>query len=376
VLLHFGFEEYTCELANGLVEFVDITLIHPESLSPKCQPLLDERVRIRTFPKPRMRELRNIQAMRAMLRLIDEIQPDVLHVQETNDPWYDLTLLFSRKMPALVTTIHDVFRHPGDWNFWWGRGNRENQTLMGSEYTKRISFYRSQALIVHAQALKKALVEDFRIPEAKVTVLPHGELGNYYLRQVSTPQVAKREQNTILFFGRILEYKGLRHLLEAMPLVAEVIPEIKLIVAGRGENLEKYFPDGYDPARYEIYNEYISPEAVAELFQRSSLTVLPYIEASQSGVAALAYGLGTPVIASEVGGLQEIVRHERDGWLVPPCDVESLADAIIRLLRDRDLSQRLQAAALARCQEDLHWQNIASRTVDVYRQAVLQNEVK
>jgi glycosyltransferase involved in cell wall biosynthesis len=357
-LLHFCFYEYTVELANGLARYVDLTLIHPEQLSALCKDVLDPRIRVLSFKKPRIRDPRNLFAMGEMMRIIRDVQPDILQVQETNDPWYDLTLLLN-KMPPLVTTIHDVFPHPGD-----------RSRVQGSEYTRRIAFYRSQQLIVHSQLLKDALIQQFSVPQQRANVLPHGQLGSLYQRCASGKGVAPKEPYTLLFYGRIWPYKGLKYLLEAMPLIAERIPEVKLIIAGRGESFKQYFPNGCDDKRYEILNQFISPEKVASLFQRSTAVILPYIEASQSGVAAIAYGTGTPIIASNVGGLAEMIRHEKDGLLVPPGDVRALADAIIRLLSDRDLQRQVRAAALARCQEDLNWSNIAAQTVEVYRKAI------
>jgi glycosyltransferase involved in cell wall biosynthesis len=356
-LLHFCFYEYTIELANALSKYVDLTLIQPEKLAAKSKDVLDPRICVRSFKKPRIRDPRNLFSMHAMMRIIREVQPDVLHVQETNDYWYDLTLLLN-KMPPLVTTIHDVFRHPGD---------RDN--VPGSEYTRRIAFYRSQQLIVHAQLLKDAVIKQFRVPQQRVSVLPHGELGSLYQRFSGGNSLA-REPYTLLFFGRIWPYKGLKYLLEAMPLVAERFPEVKLIIAGRGENIKEYFSEGDVEKHCEILNDFIPFEAVAGLFQRSTATVLPYVESSQSGVAAIAYATGTPVIASNVGGLGEMIRHEKDGLLVPPGDIRALADAIIRLLSDRDLQHQIRTAALVRCQEDLNWSNIAAQTLEVYRKAI------
>ena len=356
-LLHFCFYEYTIELANALSKYVDLTLIQPEKLAAKSKDVLDPRISVCSFAKPRIRDPRNLFSMREMMSIIREVQPDVLHVQETNDYWYDLTLLLN-KMPPLVTTIHDVFRHPGD-----------RESVPGSEYTRRIAFYRSQQLIVHAQLLKDALTKHFRLPQQRVSVLPHGELGSLYQRLAGGNQL-EREPYTLLFFGRIWPYKGLKYLLEAMPLVAERIPEVKLIIAGRGENIEQYFSNSDVEKRCEILNDFIPFEAVAGLFQRSTATLLPYVESSQSGVAAIAYAMGTPVIASNIGGLGEMIRHEKDGLLVPPGDVKALADAIIRLLSDRDLQQQIRTAALARCQDDLNWSNIAAQTVEVYRKAI------
>lgn len=357
--LDFCFYEYASELANNLGQDVDLTIIHPDKLSLPYKDVLAPNIRTRSFKKLRIRDPRNIFAMGKMISIIRELQPDVLHVQETNDLWYDLTL-FLNKMPPLVTTIHDVFRHPGD-----------QGAVMGSEYTRRVAIYRSQQLIVHANLLKDALVKQFQVPQQRVNVVPHGELGSMYQRLAPNHNVV-REPYTLLFYGRIWPYKGLKYLLEAMPLVAERIPEVKLIIAGRGENLEQYFPNGYDDKRYEILNRFILPEEVAGLFERSTATVLPYIEASQSGVAAIAYATGTPVIASNLGGLGEMIRHEKDGLLVPACDIRALADAIIHLLKDQELQNQIRTAQLARCKQDLNWSNIATQTVEIYRKAIYE----
>ncbi|HLO83782.1 MAG TPA: glycosyltransferase family 4 protein [Nostocaceae cyanobacterium] len=354
-LLHLGFEEYTIELANNLINYVDLTLIQSEKIAKGRRSIIDPRIPVLTFKKPEMRDPRNILAMREMMRLISQVQPDVLHAQEINDIWYLLTILWN-KMPPLVTTIHDIESHPGD-----------GQKVFASDYTRPIAFYRSQQLIVHTQKHKKAINQKFSIPDQKINVLPHGEIGSWYKRHGYTNNIPK-EPYTLLFFGRIWPYKGLKYLIEAMPLIAEQIPEVKLIVAGRGENIEQYFPHGYDPQRYEILNRFISNEDVITLFQRSTITVLPYIEASQSGVAALSYGMGTPVIASNVGGLSEIVRHQQDGLLVPPGDVQALADAVIYLLKNQQLYKEMQLATITRCQQDLNWDNIAAQTVEIYHQ--------
>jgi glycosyltransferase involved in cell wall biosynthesis len=294
--------------------------------------------------------------MNQLMSIIRKIEPDVLHVQETNDPWYDLTLLLN-KMPPLVTTIHDVFRHPGD-----------KDNVIGSEYTRQIAFWRSQQLIVHANSLKNALVEEFAVPSVRICTLPHGELGSLYQRLAKDNNTV-REPYTLLFYGRIWAYKGLKYLLEAMPSVIKQFPQAKLIIAGKGENLKKYFPDGCDE-NYEILNRYIPSEDVAKLFQRSTAVILPYIEASQSGVASLAYAMGTPVIASEIGGLAEMIHSEQDGLLVAPRDTSALADTIIRLLGDSNLQHKIRTAALYRCKDDLNWLNIATQTIEIYRKAI------
>lgn len=356
-LLHFCFDEYTAQLANSLVNYVDLTVIQPEDVAKRCKSFFNPGIRMHSFVKPRIRSPKNLLSMYTMMDMIRKSQPDVLHVQETNDPWYDLTLLLNQ-MPPLVTTIHDVFRHPGD-----------KDAVFGSELTRQIAFHRSQQLVVHAELLKDALLQEFKIPKERVNVLAHGELGSLYKKLAPINKVT-REPKTILFYGRIWPYKGLKYLVEAMPLVAEQIPDVKLIIAGRGENIEQYFTQDYESKHYEILNRFIQDSEVAPLFERSAAVILPYIEASQSGVAAVAYSMGTPIIASNIGGLAEMVRHERDGLLVPPGDVRALADAIIRLLTDPVIQQQFQFAGLERTRKDLDWSNIAAQTVEVYKKAI------
>jgi glycosyltransferase involved in cell wall biosynthesis len=81
------------------------------------------------------------------------------------------------------------------------------------------------------------------------------------------------------------------------------------------------------------------------------------------------------VVASAIGGLQEVVQPEKDGLLVPPADSQALADAVIRLLSDPPLQQSLQLAARERCQQDLNWKNIAAHTVEIYHQAIAAKNI-
>jgi glycosyltransferase involved in cell wall biosynthesis len=358
-LLHYDFKMYAVSLANGLADKVDLTIIHPEKLSADCDGATDDRVNIYNFQKPRARSIKNLKVARQLFQYIRDLKPDILHVQATGDPWFDTALLYDH-LPPMVTTVHDVFPHPGD-----------RFRVPGSGYTNRIPYYRSKHLIVHALPLKDQLQRYFNRPSDQVSILQIGELGNFY-RHWSDNKPVEREANALLFFGRIWPYKGLRYLIEAMPLIEEVIPDVKLIIAGRGENLQQHFPNGVDPKRYEILDRYIAQSEVAALFQRSTVTVLPYVEASQSGVAALSYGFGVPVIASRAGALSDMIRDEQDGLLVPPGDARALAEAIVRFLKDAGMQERMRAAALVRCQTDLNWSNIAAETVQVYQHVLGQ----
>src|SRR5438552_16759897 len=94
---------------------------------------------------------------------------------------------------------------------------------------------------------------------------------------------------TVLFFGRIWEYKGLEYLIRAEPLITAEVPEARIVIAGEGEDFGRYRLLMDHPEHFVVYNEYIPDQQRSELFRQASLVVLPYIEASQSGVIPLAY---------------------------------------------------------------------------------------
>jgi glycosyltransferase involved in cell wall biosynthesis len=178
------------------------------------------------------------------------------------------------------------------------------------------------------------------------------------------------EEPIILFFGRIWPYKGLEYLIRAEPLITSKVPEAKIVIAGMGEDFERYSRLMVNPDRFEVHNQYVSDETRTELFRRASVVVLPYVEASQSHVISIAYRCGKPVVATRVGGLPEMVDEGETGFLVAPRDVDALADAIVRLMQNEKLRRQFGMNGMRKvnleCAPDL----VGRMTRVVYRRAV------
>lgn len=143
----------------------------------------------------------------------------------------------------------------------------------------------------------------------------------------------------ILFFGFVRKYKGLHHLLKAMPEIVSRISHIRLLIAGDfGEDRDEYLEEieKYENTGNILLKEGYCPDREVELyFSACNLVVLPYEEATQSGIAQIAFGFGRPVIATEVGGLPEVVSEAQTGYIVPPSDPKALAEAIIRFFIEK-----------------------------------------
>ena len=138
----------------------------------------------------------------------------------------------------------------------------------------------------------------------------------------------------ILFFGRIHEYKGLRYLIEAAPEIFRSVDHAKLIIAGRGDDFSSYRAMISDPSRFEIHNRFIEEAETVRMFAEADVLVLPYSEASQSGVLLVALCFGSPVVATDVGEMAEVVRSAQMGIVVPPRDVPALASAVVAMATD------------------------------------------
>ena len=142
------------------------------------------------------------------------------------------------------------------------------------------------------------------------------------------------EAPVVLFFGFVRRYKGLHVLLDAMPEVLGRRPDVRLVVAGE-------FYDDEAPYRAQVHRhglgehvlfrpDYIPQDEVARYFSAADVVAQPYLSATQSGIAAIAFHFGRPLVVTDVGGLAEVVPHERAGLVVPPDDPSALAAAITR----------------------------------------------
>lgn len=146
------------------------------------------------------------------------------------------------------------------------------------------------------------------------------------------------QERVLLFFGYVREYKGLDLLVDAMPEVVRRHPGTRLVIAGEFYYGEKLFRERIEQlgigCRVSVYPGFVPPERMRLFFSVADAAVLPYREASQSGVVQQAYGFGCPVIVSGMGGLPEAVDEGKTGVVVRDLDPLSLADGICSFLEN------------------------------------------
>lgn len=152
---------------------------------------------------------------------------------------------------------------------------------------------------------------------------------------------------TILAVARLVEEKGLQILLQAMPMVIKELPDARLLIAGRGPYrpvLEKT-AEALGIREKISFLGWLKPENLKTVYRDASLFALPSIWEEGLGMVFVEAGLmGRPVVASDRGGIRDVIRHGTNGLLVPPGNAVALADAIVKVLKDRHLARSMGLA--------------------------------
>lgn len=288
-----------------------------------------------------------------LARAVRSFRPDILHVQEDTKDAFALALPWLGRVPLLLT-VHDPKPHTG------ADTHTRNRTRHGV-YMAQLR-RRADALLVHGQRLVADVREPVGRRERPVFVMPHGPLGERAAHGLTAPQ----EPGRCLFFGRIEAYKGLRHFIDMVGRLNARGVAVRGVVAGRGSDLAPYRAQLQSGPPFELIEKFLSPAEVAIQFMRADVVVMPYENATQSGVAAYAIGIGRPVVAFDVGALCEMVHDGVTGLLVAPGDVAALAQTVESLIVDRSTNARLAAGAHLRGHAEFSWDHIAQDLLGIY----------
>lgn len=262
----------------------------------------------------------------------------------------------------VVYTAHDVLPHNID--------NRKVRRLFRN-------IYRSQnSLIVHTNFNRNRIIDEFGIRPEKVNVVKHGVYHIPDDQRIDFAHgkrmlgVAEKEY-ILLFFGIITEYKGLDLLAESMNMLKRSGKKVRLVIAGR---IQTGFEEEMAKLKQELgeeviyYLRFIKKEEVNMLFGAADATVLPYREASQSGVMFMSFAHGVPVIAPNLGGFPDDVAEGEMGYVFEPGNPVSLSQTIEKTKAHFGLNNATTRGHIIKLtSEKYQWDESASELIKIYR---------
>lgn len=200
----------------------------------------------------------------------------------------------------------------------------------------KLTLKNANYIVAHSNSDAKILKE--MLPVTPIKVNPHPTYNFFKIKNMTKDEGRqmlglKTEDQVLLFFGLIREYKGLKHLIKALPYIANQLTNVKLVIAGDFSQDKDQYLKLIKELKVEkfvdIYAGHIPIPEVEKFFAACDLVVLPYESATQSGVVQSAYGFEKPVLATRVGGLPDVVEHMKTGYLVESKNPQAIAEAVI-----------------------------------------------
>jgi glycosyltransferase involved in cell wall biosynthesis len=220
----------------------------------------------------------------------------------------------------VITLIHDASCHPGE------------QTFYESFLIKSQLFF-STKVVTLSEYVKNQLLKFYpRLLKKPIQALFHP----VFFKEHSDTMCTFGNPQKLLFLGRLLPYKGLNLLLETFKLLKETHPDITLTIAGSG-TLDTTTLHTIKALGITLHQRWLDDAEIISFIKSTDIVILPYNEASQSGVVAAAHGLLKPVVVTPVGGLIEQLYNNQGGRVAEHMDATSVKNAVVTLL-DADAS--------------------------------------
>lgn len=316
----------------------------------------------------------------------EPLEVDLVHAHT----WYTFMAGFLAKKLydiPLVTTIHSLEPlRP------WKKEQLGNGYKVSS-WMEKTGLEFSDRVIAVSREMKKDILKHFEINENKVKVIYNGIDLQQYQETNSTvyreKYGIKLDQPYLLFVGRITRQKGIIHLVNA---IDDIRKDVQIVLCAGAPDTEEIAREmekkvsSIQSKRGGVIwiNEMVSKDAVIELYSNATVFVCPSVYEPFGIINLEAMACRTPVVASSVGGIKEVVVDGETGFLVkfegredagnepvdPLAFSQALAEKINLVLSDRKLQERMAASGRKRVEEFFSWESIARQTLKLYQEIV------
>jgi D-inositol-3-phosphate glycosyltransferase len=269
-----------------------------------------------------------------LIRYVTFGGPKIVHVLwNSKFEYFDrtlLTLYFKLLGKRVILTAHNV-----------NKAQRDSEDSLLNRLTLRCQYNLADRIFVHTEKMKDELIEQFGVKGSAVKVIPFGIYSSLPDTELTPAGAKKRlgltsQERALLFFGRIVPYKGLEYLLAAFEKLYARNPNYRLLIAGEPmKGYEDYLTEIQRTIDGSSWRERVIRELrfirddETELYCKAAdALILPYKHIFQTGVLFVGYTYGLPVIGADVGSIREDVIEGKTGYVFKPGNVAHLANMI------------------------------------------------
>lgn len=307
------------------------------------------------------------QVARALRRMVRRHRLDVVELSN----WEGCGVLFLRgRRPPVVVRL--------------STSSKETQEIDGGPPTRvrrwdvrreRWQAHMADVVVTHSEVHRRLMADELGMPADRIRLIPLGvEVFPTWVRPPRPPGPP-----TVVYLGRLEHRKGTIELLQSVPRVLRAVPDAHFVLIGTdrshcpgGRTHAAYLEQEFSPSvrqRVTLAGRLPQPQ-VDHWLQTADLFVAPSRYESFGLIFAEAMRWGTPVIGTTAGGIPEIVEDGKSGILIPPENPVDLADAIIRLLSDRDRCRTLGEAGRRRVEQEFSVDRLARREEALYQEVI------
>ncbi|MGH9434257.1 MAG: glycosyltransferase [Terriglobia bacterium] len=339
---------------------VTVGCLHAEG--PLADPLRKARINVLEFdPKGGVGSPSSVREMLRLARFLRRERYDVIHTFDLYSNLMGIPAAWLARVPLRISSRRDL----GSWWWYTPRNRKILRKVLGL----------SHVIVVNSQAVRNFMIDDDGYSTGKIQVVLNGIDVDQFSqikagRREVLPGLNPEHRVVTLVANMNVATKGHAELIEAARSVCSRVPQARFVLVG----------DGRERAGLELRVQKVGLAGkvmflgrrtdVPEILKCSDLSVLPSWAEGLPNVVMESVAVGTPVVATRVGGTPEIIEDEVSGLLVPPRDPAALAAAIIRLLEDPELAARMASKAIETLRERFSFSRMIQELEALYCQSL------
>ncbi|HYS18426.1 MAG TPA: glycogen synthase [Candidatus Binatia bacterium] len=296
----------------------------------------------------------------------DPVDADVAHAHT----WYaDMAGLWIRTLHRipLCVTLHSM-EPLRPW-----KADQLGSGYLLSSWIEKTAVEAADRVIAVSRRMREDILEHFKVDPDRVVVIHNGIDPDQFRRTEARDVLARRgvREPYVLFVGRITDQKGIFHLLEAAPKLPREVQVVLCASAPDTPEIEARLKRAVaEHPNVRWIGEMIPVDEVVQLYSHAAVFVCPSVYEPFGLINLEAMACETPVVASAVGGILEVVEDGKTGLLVEPGRPDALAAAIRGLLEDPARGRAMGRAGRLRVEAQFSWTSVAARTQEVYADAI------